>query len=70
MEIIKFTGMFQPIRQMIHHDIFDSIPSGDVNRNPRGCRYDDCIRIYGQEMQDRLAKVQAFIVGAGSLGGE
>lgn len=40
-EIVKFTGKYQPIKQMIHYDVFESMPSGAVNRAPRGCRYDD-----------------------------
>jgi len=40
-EIVKFTGKYQPIKQMVHYDIFESLPTAAVNRKPRGCRYDD-----------------------------
>jgi ubiquitin-activating enzyme E1 len=33
-------------------------------------RYDDQIRIYGQEIQAKLGKVKTFMVGAGALGCE
>lgn len=34
------------------------------------CRYDDQIKIYGQETQEKLNKVNLFMVGAGALGCE
>jgi len=69
-EIVKFTGKFSPIKQMIHYDVFESLPIESVNRHPRNCRYDDQIRIYGQEVQDKLGKIHTFMVGAGALGCE
>lgn len=69
-EIVKFTGKYSPIKQMLHYDVFESLPEGPVNRAPRGCRYDDQIRIYGQEVQDKLGKIHTFMVGAGALGCE
>lgn len=69
-EIVKFTGKYSPIKQMLHYDNFESLPEGTVNRAPRGCRYDDQIRIYGQEVQDKLGKIHTFMVGAGALGCE
>jgi len=35
-----------------------------------GTRYDDQIAIYGQELQEKLSKVNLFMVGAGALGSE
>lgn len=69
-EITKLTGKYQPIKQMMHYDCFESLPKSEVNRAPRGCRYDDQIRIYGQEVQDKLGKIHTFMVGAGALGCE
>jgi len=66
-EITKLTGKYQPIKQMMHYDCFESLPKSEVNRAPRGCRYDDQIRIYGQEVQDKLGKIHTFMVGAGLL---
>lgn len=43
---------------------------GDANRTPLNSRYDDQIKIYGQELQEKLGKVNTFMVGAGALGCE
>jgi len=34
------------------------------------CRYDDQIKVYGREVQEKLSKVKTFMVGAGALGCE
>jgi len=34
------------------------------------CRYDDQIKIYGQETQEKLKNTHLFMVGAGALGCE
>ena len=34
------------------------------------CRYDDQIRIYGREVQEKIGNVKTFMVGAGALGCE
>lgn len=70
-EIVKLTGKYSPLRQMLHYDVFESIPTeGVITREVRNCRYDDQIRIYGQEVQDKLGKIHVFMVGAGALGCE
>lgn len=41
-EIVKKTGKYTPLKQWLHHDIFESLPREDnVNREPMGSRYDD-----------------------------
>jgi ubiquitin-activating enzyme E1 len=69
-EIVKFTGKYSPLKQWIHFDIYETLPREEVNRAPLGCRYDDQIKIYGQELQEKLKKVNLFMVGAGALGCE
>ena len=69
-EVVKFTGKYTPLKQWFHYDVFESLPDGDVDRTPRGCRYDDQIKIYGRDVQDKLGKVNTFMVGAGALGCE
>lgn len=70
-EIIKFTGKCMPLRQWTYYDCFESLPQGEnINREPMGCRYDDQIRIYGREVQEKLGNVKTLLVGAGSLGCE
>lgn len=49
-EIVKFTGKYMPLKQWMHVDYFDSLPTGEANREPKGCRYDDQIKIYGREV--------------------
>ena len=69
-EIVKFTGKYMPLKQWAHYDCFESLPEGEVNRQPMNCRYDDQIRIYGREVQEKLGAVKTFMVGAGALGCE
>jgi ubiquitin-activating enzyme E1 len=49
-EIIKITGKYVPIRQWFYYDIFETLPKGDVNTAPLGGRYDDQIKMYGQDI--------------------
>lgn len=69
-EIVKKTGKYTPMKQWLHFDIYETLPREEVNRAPLGGRYDDQIKIYGQELQEKLAKVNLFMVGAGALGCE
>jgi len=41
-----------------------------VDRTPTNTRYDDQIKIYGREVQEKLGKIKTFMVGAGALGCE
>lgn len=59
-----------PLRQWFHYDCFESLPQGEANREPMNCRYDDQIRIYGREVQEKLGNVKTFMIGAGALGCE
>ena len=69
-EIVKFTGKYMPLKQWVHYDCFESLPPGEVDRTPMNCRYDDQIKIYGRETQERLGNVKTFMIGAGALGCE
>jgi len=69
-EIVKFTGKYSPMKQWLHFDIFETLPRDKVNRATTGSRHDDQIAIYGQELQEKLGKVNLFMVGAGALGCE
>lgn len=69
-EIVKFTGKYSPLRQWLHFDIYETLPREQVNREPLNSRYDDQIQIYGRELQEKLGKVNLFMVGAGALGCE
>lgn len=69
-ELVKKTGKYTPLKQWLHHDIFEGLPRAEVNREPEGSRYDDQIRIYGRKVQEDLKKVNLFMIGAGALGCE
>jgi ubiquitin-activating enzyme E1 len=69
-EIVKYTGKYSPLKQWLHFDIEEALPKKEVNRQPLGCRYDDQIKIFGQELQETLKKLKIFMVGAGALGCE
>ena len=69
-EIVKKTGKYTPLRQWLHHDIFEGLPREAVNREPMNSRYDDQIKVYGREVQEKLQKVNLFMIGAGALGCE
>ena len=69
-EIVKYTGKYSPLKQWLHFDIYETLPREEVTRSVTGSRYDDQIKIYGQELQEKLSKVNLFMVGAGALGCE
>ena len=59
------------MKQWLHHDIFEALPdSEDVNREAMNCRYDDQIKMFGRETQEKMGKINTFMVGAGALGCE
>jgi ubiquitin-activating enzyme E1 len=71
-EAVKKTGKYNPIKQYLWFDFFETIEDleQDVNRDIFGSRYDDQIAIYGQEIQKKLNKLNIFIIGAGAIGCE
>ncbi len=70
-EIVKFTGKYSPLKQWLHFDIYETLPREEgVDRTPLNSRYDDQIKIYGRALQEKLQKVNLFMVGAGALGCE
>jgi len=38
----------------LHYDIFEAIPEGEVDRTPANSRYDDQIKIFGRDVQEKL----------------
>lgn len=69
-EVVKFTGKYTPLKQWLHYDIFETLPAEGVDRTPLNSRYDDQVAIYGREIQEKLTRVNTFLVGAGALGCE
>ncbi len=69
-EIIKYTGKYSPLQQWFHYDIFQTLPRGPADRTPLKSRYDDQVHVYGRELQEKLGKINTFIIGAGAIGCE
>lgn len=46
-EIVKYTGKYSPLKQWLHFDIYETLPTNYVNKVPMNSRYDDQIKIYG-----------------------
>jgi len=70
-EIVKYTGKFSPIEQWIWFDFYDSIKGLKVNdRKLKNSRYDEQISIYGNDLQNKLANSNIFMIGSGALGCE
>jgi ubiquitin-activating enzyme E1 len=69
-EIVKYTGKYSTLKQWLHFDIYETLPREVRDCSVKGSRYDDQIKIYGNELQEKLKKVNLFMVGAGALGCE
>lgn len=68
-EIVKYTGKYTPLRQWLHFDCFEIVPT-NADHTPLNSRYDDQVAIIGRELQHKLQSVKTFLVGAGALGCE
>jgi len=70
-EIIKFTGIYQPLNQYMWLDNLDSLKNiKNTNISPINSRYDNQISIFGLDLHKTLTKLKVFIIGAGALGCE
>jgi len=72
-EIIKRTGIYIPLQQWLHYECLATIPTGQVDREVKSDsmrRYTDQIRMYGNEVQEKLLSTKTFMIGAGALGCE
>ena len=71
-EVIKITGKYTPIYQWLRFDFFETVENlpNKINRHLLNSRYDDQIAIFGQELQEKLSKLNIFMIGAGALGCE
>ena len=68
------SGKFMPIKQWLYFDSLESLPTS-VKRSeelckPTNSRYDGQVAVFGQEYQEKLAKLKIFLVGAGAIGCE
>ena len=57
--------------QWLYFDALEAAPCADASDfDPRNCRYDDQLAVFGSSMQDILGGLKVFLVGAGALGCE
>ena len=64
---------FRPIKQWLYFDSLKSLPSTDLT--PEDClptysRYDNQVKVFGNEFQEKLANQNWFVVGSGAIGCE
>ncbi len=73
-EVLKAcSGKFMPIKQWYYYDAFEALPTDILSEEevqPRGCRYDGQLMIYGANLQRQLSRLSVFLVGAGAIGCE
>ena len=69
-EIIKITGQFFPINQWIFFDLYDHSYRYNKDIILNESRYFYQESIFGKEMQNKLEKLNIFIIGAGAVGCE
>lgn len=73
-EVLKAcSGKFMPIKQWFYFDAIETLPDNILPMEevtPVGCRYDSQIEVYGRTMQESIAKLNMFLVGAGAIGCE
>ena len=68
-EVLKITRKFTPIYQWIKFDFFEIIEKipDNCHKTLSNSRYDDQIAIFGKEIQEKISKLNIFMVGAGAL---
>lgn len=68
------SGKFHPIVQWFYFDALECLPESETiteeSARPQGCRYDGQIAVFGSELQEKIANLKYFIVGAGAIGCE
>ncbi|XP_078399311.1 ubiquitin-like modifier-activating enzyme 1 [Cetorhinus maximus] len=77
-EVMKAcTGKFMPVNQWIYFDALECLPEENEESlltgetyQPRACRYDGQIVIFGADFQEKLKRQKYFLVGAGAIGCE
>eukprot|EP01012_Entosiphon_sulcatum_P009048 TRINITY_DN14_c0_g1_i1.p1 TRINITY_DN14_c0_g1~~TRINITY_DN14_c0_g1_i1.p1 ORF type:complete len:998 (-),score=166.39 TRINITY_DN14_c0_g1_i1:338-3331(-) len=67
------SGKFSPLQQWLYFDAHECLPDPlptPEDAQPRNCRYDGQIAVFGQGFQGKLLHTNNFLVGAGALGCE
>ena len=72
-EAIKITGKFNPFNQWFEFE-FNYLSKKKLNKNKEDAkeilRYNEQIKIFGQEVQKKLNSLNIFLIGAGAIGCE
>lgn len=58
------------MRQWLHHDFFEVLPEGEVQRTITNDRYHDLHVIFGDAFVKKASESSSFVIGAGALGCE
>lgn len=58
------------MNQWLICDFLETAPKEEVDRTPKGCRYDEQIMVLGREVQEKIENCTTFMIGAGALGCE
>ena len=69
-EIIKITGKFSPINQWLFFDLYDHSFQYNKEIISNNSRYFYQENIFGKKIQEKLEKLNIFIIGAGAVGCE
>ncbi|KAG1656714.1 Ubiquitin-like modifier-activating enzyme 1 [Nymphon striatum] len=77
-EVMKAcSGKFTPINQWLYFDALECLPEENYENilteescKPTGSRYDSQIAVFGDDVQQKLASLKYFVVGAGAIGCE
>ncbi len=71
-EIIKTTGKYEPIEQWKFYDFSFIKPDQEkiINQNNSNSRYEEQIAIFGDEIQNKIKKLELFLIGSGAIGCE
>ena len=71
-EALKFIGKYIPFDQWFWFDFFETVEkiSNNINIENISSRYEEQIAIFGKEIQEKIEKLNIFLVGSGALGCE
>ena len=64
------TGKYSPLRQWLHHEFFEVLPTDEVSRTLANTRYGDYNILFGDDFVKKSAESSSFLIGAGALGCE
>jgi ubiquitin-activating enzyme E1 len=71
-EILKASsGKYTPINQWLYYDALECLPENYQEFNTISeTRYNTQVKVFGQDIQDKINKLKYFIVGSGAIGCE